>query len=90
MVFRPAGRLRLRVPALVETDSIASVVLLDAAGRPLLGRRAETSWQVTAGNSVIDGVPAGPWNVRVAAPDGQQWLGEVTTSGGGETAVELQ
>ena len=90
VVFAPAGSLRLRVPALVETDQVASAVLVDAAGRALRDSDGTTSWRLAAGRGVIDWVPSGTWNVRVTATDGQQWVGEVITPGTGEIAVELQ
>jgi hypothetical protein len=90
VVFPSAGSLRLRLPALVETDDVASAMLLDASGRPFRGGDAATSWELPAGRGVVEGVPAGSWNVQVVTPDGRRWDSVVTTPGTGELAVELQ
>lgn len=85
-----AGHLRIRVPALASTDLRANATLSIAnqafwtvgPGGLLLDR-----WQLVGGQAVIEGVPAGLWQVRVETPDGQQWMGEVATPG--ESEVEL-
>ena len=89
VVFQPSGRLRLRVPELAETDSIASAVLLGPSGQLLRGINGMTSWQVRAGHGLVKGVPAGSWNVQVTAPDGRRWFGEVSIPTHGQTDVDL-
>ena len=90
VILRPAGRLRIRVPALVETDEIASATLLDASGRALRGGDGATTFQLAAGRGVVDGVPSGSWTVRVEAASGQRWVGAVSTPGVGEAGLELE
>lgn len=44
-------------------------------------------WMLTAGSATVDGVPAGPWSLRVTSADSQVWAG---CSGGVETEILLE
>jgi hypothetical protein len=89
-----AAPLRVRVPALVTSNLNASLVILGADQRPFWtlgpGGRPEQQWQLSGGTAVVDGVPAGAWTLQVKAPDGQSWVGQVTTSGLAEALVNLE
>ena len=94
LTLAPAGRLRVRVPALATSDLIATLRLLGADGQPFWtlgpGGRSERQWTVIGGQASVDGLPAGAWTLQVEAADGQRWTGGVTASGLGEAAVTIE
>ncbi|MEM7587290.1 MAG: carboxypeptidase-like regulatory domain-containing protein, partial [Acidobacteriota bacterium] len=89
-----AGRLRVRVADLVELESYASLTLASAEGLRFQnlawGGTLEQAWPVAAGRAVVEGLPAGVWNLRVEGPAGRVWTGVAVTTGGPEVAVTLQ
>lgn len=89
-----AAPLRVRVPALMASNLNASLVILGANQQPFWtlgpGGRPEQQWQLTGGTAVVEGVPAGAWTLQVRSPDGQSWVGQVTTSGVSEAFVNLE
>jgi hypothetical protein len=90
----PAGKLNVRVPALVPSDLIGTVRLLGTDQQPFWtvgrGGQIEQQWSLVGGKAVIDGVPAGSWIVQVETPDGQRWQGAAVTSGAPEAAVTIE
>jgi hypothetical protein len=90
----PAGELNVRVPALVPSDLIGTVRLLDADQQAFwtLGRggKIDLQWSLVGGKAVIDGVPAGRWVILVETPDGQRWQGAAVTAGTAEAAVTIE
>ncbi len=94
LVLPDAGRLRVRVPALTETDSLATLTVVDIEGRPFRqlkwGGALVDRWTVQAGRATIDGVPAGAWTLQVEGPSGQIWRGSTATTGRPEVEVSLE
>ena len=90
----PAGRLNVRVPALVPSDQVGTVRLLGSDQQPFWtlgsGGRIDQQWPLVGGKAVIDGVPAGTWLLQVETPDGQRWQGAAVTAGTGDTAVTIE
>jgi hypothetical protein len=39
---------------------------------------------------MVEGIPAGHWQIRVEAPDGHVWMGQVTTPGKGVVEMVLE
>lgn len=89
-----AGRLHVRVPTLVSSDLIATVAVLGDDQQPFWtlgpGGSIQGSWSLVGGNAMIEGLPAGLWQVRVEAPDGHAWTGGMATSGKGEISLVLE
>lgn len=83
VVLPAAGGLTVRVPQLAGSDTIA-VLTLAGAGGPFRNLSSygtvQTEWQVVGGKARVEGVPAGAWTVRVAAPDGRTWSAAVVTA----------
>lgn len=94
LTLAPAGKLNVRVPALVTSDLIGTVRLLGSDQQPFWtigpGGRVEQQWPLVGGKAVIDGVPAGTWLLQVETPDGQRWQGTAVTSGTTEAAVTIE
>jgi protocatechuate 3,4-dioxygenase beta subunit len=94
LTLAPAGRLNVRVPALVPSDVIGTVRLLGADQQPFWtigpGGKVEQQWPLVGGKVAVDGVPAGSWLVQVETPDGQRWQGAAVTSGAAEAAVTIE
>jgi hypothetical protein len=94
LTLAPAGRLKVRVPALTTSDLTATLRLLSADGKPFWtlgpGGRIEQQWTVIGGQATLDGLPAGAWTLQVEAADGQRWTGSATASGLGEAAVTIE
>ncbi|MCP4653936.1 MAG: hypothetical protein GY856_00815, partial [bacterium] len=80
-----AGRLKVRVPALLDSDVVATLTVADHDGRPFLhlgdGGELKTRWRVVGGRATVSGVPAGLWTLTVIAPDGQSWVDSVASTG---------
>ncbi len=93
VVLPVAGRLRVRVPALVERNLVARLVLLNPAGQAFQDLDAigvlRQEWPLVGGSGTVDGLPPGPWTVKVSAPDGQAWETSVVVTPGVETDVQL-
>jgi hypothetical protein len=91
LVLPDAGSLLVRVPALAASDQLATLTLLDAAGRPFRTISAygtiQAQWTLEGGKAVVEGVPAGAWSLTARTPDGRSWTGTVATTGG---AAEIQ
>ena len=89
----PAGRLNVRVPALLASDLIGTVRLVGQDQQPFWtlapGGSVVQEWPLAGGKAVVEGVPAGNWNVQVEMPDGQRWQGAAVTAGAASAAVTL-
>ncbi len=94
VVLQDAGRLRVRVPALLETPSMATLQVWRQDGRPFrqlaMGGELRGEWPVVAGVATVPEVPAGVWTLRVAAPDGAVWEGVAVTTGGPDVEAILE
>lgn len=93
VVLPDAGRMRVRVPALVEANAVATLVLLAPDGRPFEALnpfgQLQREWLLTGGSGVVEGVPPAVWRAQVTAPDGQVWQGEAAVAPGGESELVL-
>ena len=94
VVLPAAGRLVVRVAALVESDAVGAVAVAGTDGRPFqafaMGGALVDQWPLIGGRAVIEGVPAGQWTIRAEAVDGQAWSGAVVTTGGPDVGVALE
>jgi hypothetical protein len=89
-----AGRLHVRVPALLATEQIGSVRILGRDGQPFWtlgpGGAVVQQWPLAGGKAMVEGVPAGSWIVQVETPDGQRWQATAVTSGAPEAALTIE
>ena len=89
-----AARLHVHVPALASSDLIAVLSLGGADQQPFWtlgpGGAIQERWPLVGGKATVEGLPAGLWQIRVEAPDGHTWTGNVTTSGRSDVGVELE
>jgi|GEM_PF-697168 len=94
VVLPDAGRLKVRIAELVESDEIGLVTIQSSEGRAFLRMDAngeiEQSWSLVAGHAVIDDLPAGHWSVQVVTPDGRSWAGSAATTGGPDLELNLE
>ncbi len=94
LILSEAGRLRIRVPGLMEPHLMATLTLTDPSGQPLRSLDPVTAtpasaWPVAGGTALVEGVPAGPWVARVESSDGRSWSGTLVAQETGETTVTL-
>lgn len=93
VVLPPAGRLRIRVPALASGEVAGKVVLTGAGG---LYRgfdwdgSVKSEWELESGGIVLPQVPTGVWQVTARAADGHSWSGTATVTPGGVAEVVLR
>jgi Carboxypeptidase regulatory-like domain len=94
VVLAPAARLKVRIPALAGSDQVATVTLLDAAGRPFQapepGAVPRAAWPLAAGVGYVEGLPAGVWTVAAAGPRGEAWRGSVALAPGALSELVLE
>ncbi len=94
VVLPAAGRLRVRVADLVESESYANLIVTSTDGLPFQhlawGGALEQTWPVAAGQATVEGVPSGVWNLRVEGPSGRIWTGVAVTTGGPDVGVTLE
>jgi len=93
--LQAAAKLRVKVPALSADQSIAKMTLTGSDGRPYRSLRSwtgsiVTEFDVNSGETMMDMLPAGNWNISVIAPDGRRWQKEATTSADTTTEVILE
>jgi hypothetical protein len=90
----PATRLRVEVPELVGTRTVASVSVADASGRTYRalswGADARGKWTLEGGSLELAALPPGSWSVTVAASDGRSWTGQAVTQHGAPARVTLE
>lgn len=84
-----AAALTVRVPALLESHTAASLTLAGADGSPYFainpGGAFQNAWPLAGGVVTVTDIPAGVWQVKVTAADGRVWAASATTTG--DTAV---
>ena len=94
LTLAPAGRLHVRVPALIASDLIGTVHLLGPDQQPFWtigpGGNILQQWSLVGGKALVEGVPAGTWLLQVETLDGQRWQGAATTSGAEEASVTIE
>lgn len=94
VTLAPAGRLNVRVPALISSDLIGTVRLLGPDQQPFWtlgpGGHVVQEWPLAGGKAVVEGVPAGSWTVQVETPDGQRWQAPAVTGGVPLAAVTIE
>ncbi len=93
VVLPPAGRIRIRVPALASGE-IAAKVTLTGAGRLYRGfdwdGSVKADWELEGGATVLPQVPIGVWRLTARAADGHSWSGTATVTPGGVAEVVLK
>ncbi|MEM7353530.1 MAG: carboxypeptidase regulatory-like domain-containing protein [Acidobacteriota bacterium] len=94
LVLPDAGRLKVRIPALVESSEVATLTLVAPNGEPFrhleVGGVMQQRWDLTGGKATLEGVPAGAWQLTAIAPTGQSWVGSAITTGGPDVEVSLE
>ncbi|MEE8525356.1 MAG: carboxypeptidase-like regulatory domain-containing protein [Thermoanaerobaculia bacterium] len=93
VVLQESALLRIRVPALMESNRTGTLTLSGPDGRLVESVDASGTlrrdWSVPGGVASIDGVPAGVWTLELVA-DGQTWRQTATLAAGLESEVTLQ
>jgi hypothetical protein len=84
--LQPATTLKVSVPELRDSNSVAMVTLTDGQNRPYRGLswsgRPRSEWRLNGGEIEFASLPPGSWQVTVAAADGRTWHnGSVTAPG---------
>ena len=93
VVLQESALLRIRVPALMESNRTGTLTLSGPDGRLVESVDASgtlrRNWRVPGGVASIDGVPAGIWTLELVA-DGQTWRQTATLTAGLESEFTLQ
>jgi protocatechuate 3,4-dioxygenase beta subunit len=86
VILPPAGSLEVRVAELAGSPEEAVLTLLDDSGRPLRllqeTGRIESTRRFSYGHTVLDGIPAGIWSLRVVGPAGREWVATLPVEAG--------
>lgn len=94
ITLHPAARLRVQVPELMVTEEDAMVVLHGADGRalrvPEFPKGVREQIMLPAGQTVLNGLPAGSWSVTVTTTDGRRWTADVALAARAQTEVVLE
>lgn len=94
VALRPADRLEVRVPELIQENLVATLTLRSEDGQAFETLRPDgvlqDEWRLDGGLGVVDGVPPGEWTLWVEAADGRRFLGLVRTVGGGDLEVVVR
>ncbi len=94
LALAPGAAVDLRVPALAGEPVMAEVTARGADGAPFRlpgwGGAVQSEWNMAAGRSRLDGLPAGAWTVEARAPDGRVWSGTVTLVPGQTAELVLE
>jgi hypothetical protein len=89
----PAGRVRVKVPALARDGVIARVSLTGPGGAAYrtfdFSGRVTTEWNLNSGYAIFGRVPPGAWRVTARAVDGRTWTGTAAVVAGSEVEVTL-
>ena len=93
VTLRDAGRLELTVPPLVDDALRATLTITGQDGQPFetvdsLGA-LHHQWDVVGGHAIVEDLPAGVWNLRVATAVGQVLQGVAVTEGQARIEVQL-
>ncbi len=84
--LQPATTLKVSVPELRNSNSVALISLTDSQNRPFRALswsgRPRSEWRMTGGEIEFASLPPGSWQITVAAADGRTWQdGSVTVPG---------
>lgn len=94
VTLRPATALRVEIPALSGSNTVATARVRDASGQPFrsLGWSGSPrgEWPVSAGQIEFGSLPPDSWTVEIAAADGRTWHGTATTSPGAPASLVLE
>lgn len=94
LILPDAARLAVQIPSLASSDLLATLNIATSNGQPLQilgpGGSFAQQWQLVAGKTTIEGVPAGNWVVSATTPDGRSWTTAVTTDGRSEAHLNLE
>jgi hypothetical protein len=91
--LQPATTLRVEVPELQGSASLATVSLSGADGRPFRSlswtTQPRSEWRMEGGRLEFASLPPGNWNVTVVAGDDRRWTGNATTTAGAPAVLKL-
>ncbi len=94
LTLHPAARLRVQVPELMVTEEDAMVVLHRADGRalrvPEFPKGVREQIPLPAGQTVLNGLPAGSWSITVTTADGRRWTADVALAARAQAEVVLE
>ena len=94
LILPTAGRLRVRVAELAETDRVATLSVGSQDGLPFRHLEANgqmrDAWPIVGGYATVEGLPPGLWALRAVTPDGVIWTGSAITTGGPDIEVQLE
>jgi hypothetical protein len=69
------------------------LTLTGADGQPfrsVSGGMVVQEWPMYSNQALVDGLPAGAWQLTVTGPDGRTWRGSATTTPGAQSEVTLE
>jgi len=94
IALRPATALRVEVPALSSSNTVATARVRDASSQPFrsLGWSGSPrgEWPVASGRIEFASLPPDSWTVEITAADGRSWRGTATTNPGAPAALVLE
>ncbi len=94
VTLQPATALRVVVPELSGSPTLATVRVADAAGRSFhalsWNGNALTEWRMAGGRLELGSLPPGSWTVTVDTADGRSWRGRTATAVGAAAELSLQ
>jgi len=92
--LEPASGLRVVVPELSQSSTIAMVSIRDGRGRSFHSLswdgRPQNEWRMSGGRLEFGSLPPGGWSVTVAAADGRSWQGDSVTAAGATAELVLE
>jgi len=94
IALRPATALRVEIPPLAGSNTVATARLRDAAGIPFrtLGWSGSPreEWPVSGGRIEFGALPPDTWTVEIATADGRTWRGTATTTPAEQATLVLE
>jgi 5-hydroxyisourate hydrolase-like protein (transthyretin family) len=92
--LQPACTLRVSVPALSQTQDLATVRLQSVDGQPFRSLSwtalPRSEWRMSGGEIEFASLPPGSWTVTVATADGRSWQGTSATQPGSPAELRLE
>jgi hypothetical protein len=92
LLLAPAGIVRVKVPALTQDDTTATVSLTGPGGayRSFYSEQVTSQFDLYRGTQTFTRIPAGTWQVTAKAADGRTFTGTVAVTPGGAVDVALK
>ena len=92
--LQPATALKVSVPELRDSSSVAMVSLTDSQNRPFRSLSwnglPRSEWRLSGGKIEFASLPPGSWQITVAAADGRTWQNGSVTAPGTIAEVTLE